>query len=345
MYERFTDRARKVMQMANQEAQRLNHEYIGTEHVLLGIVREGGGVAANVLKSLDVDLRLVRPEVEKRLTPGPSTIPMGKLPMTPRVKKVIEWALAAAASLSHNYVGSEHLLLGLLAAKGGIAEIVLTKMGVTHARVREEITILLGQDGRAATERRMQGQAEQLAKTVGCVQQAEATAGAAEAQTAGQPPAAGNVAQPRAGFTADEIVKRIRQWHESAGSADMMLNAHVAKRNSERLEEFRRLVADLAAMRGSVRPSDSPEEVVGYAVALATQLFRVELPEELRIKLTPPADPASGDPSGGTRRAAGWSAWTIGIDLAEGGEPRPPGAGAGSAAGPDRPASTGGAEG
>src|SRR5437763_446973 len=93
MYERFTDRARKVMQLANQEAQRFNHEYIGTEHVLLGLIKEGSGVAANVLKNLDVDLRKIRNEVEKIVQAGPDMVTMGKLPQTPRAKKVIEYAI------------------------------------------------------------------------------------------------------------------------------------------------------------------------------------------------------------------------------------------------------------
>src|ERR1700741_71104 len=114
MYERFTDRARKVMQLANQEAQRFNHEYIGTEHILLGLVKEGSGVAANVLKNLDVDLRKIRHEVENIVLPGPEMVTMGKLPMTPRAKKVIEYAMDEARTMLHNYVGTEHLLLGLM---------------------------------------------------------------------------------------------------------------------------------------------------------------------------------------------------------------------------------------
>ena len=96
MYERFTDRARKVMQLANQEAQRFNHEYIGTEHVLLGLIKEGSGVAANVLKNLDVDLRKIRLEVEKLVQSGPDMVTMGKLPQTPRAKKVIEYSMEEA---------------------------------------------------------------------------------------------------------------------------------------------------------------------------------------------------------------------------------------------------------
>ena len=105
MYERFTDRARKVMQLANQEAQRFNHEYVGTEHVLLGLVKEGSGVAANVLKNLDVDLRKIRVEVEKIVQSGPDMVTMGKLPQTPRAKKVIEYAIEEARNLNHNNVG------------------------------------------------------------------------------------------------------------------------------------------------------------------------------------------------------------------------------------------------
>ena len=119
MYERFTDRARKVMQLANQEAQRFNHEYIGTEHILLGLVKEGSGVAANVLKNLDVDLRKIRIEVEKIVQAGPDMVTMGKLPQTPRAKKVIEYAMDEARNLNHNYVGTEHLLLGLLREQEG----------------------------------------------------------------------------------------------------------------------------------------------------------------------------------------------------------------------------------
>ena len=121
MYERFTDRARKVMQLANQEAQRFNHEYIGTEHVLLGLIKEGSGVAANVLKNLDVDLRKIRLEVEKLVQSGPDMVTMGKLPQTPRAKKVIEYSMEEARNLNHNYVGTEHILLGLLREQEGVA--------------------------------------------------------------------------------------------------------------------------------------------------------------------------------------------------------------------------------
>ena len=144
MYERFTDRARKVMQLANQEAQRFNHEYIGTEHILLGLIKEGSGVAANVLKNLDVDLRKIRLEVEKLVQSGPEMVTMGKLPQTPRAKKVIEYSMEEARNLNHNYVGTEHILLGLLREQEGVAAQVLMNLGLKLEEVREEVLNLLG---------------------------------------------------------------------------------------------------------------------------------------------------------------------------------------------------------
>jgi len=144
MYERFTDRARKVMQLANQEAQRFNHEYIGTEHILLGLVKEGSGVAANVLKNLEVDLRKIRLEVEKLVQSGPEMVTVGTLPQTPRAKKVIEYSMEEARNLNHSYVGTEHILLGLLREQEGVAAQVLMNLGLKLEDVREEVLNLLG---------------------------------------------------------------------------------------------------------------------------------------------------------------------------------------------------------
>ena len=144
MFDRFTDRARKVMGLARQEAQRLNHEYIGTEHILLGLVQEGSGVAANVLKNLDVDMRKVRAEVEKLVKTGPSMVTMGQLPFTPRAKKVLELALEEASNLGHNYIGTEHILLGLIKEQDGKAAKVLTNLDVQLEQVRNEILDFLG---------------------------------------------------------------------------------------------------------------------------------------------------------------------------------------------------------
>ena len=144
MFERFTDRARKVMALANQEAQRFNHEYIGTEHILLGLVKEGSGVGATVLKNLDVDIKKLRLEVEKLVKSGPDMVTMGKLPQTPKAKKVIEYAIEEARALNHNYVGTEHILLGLLRESEGIAAQVLMNLGLKLEDVRQEVLNLLG---------------------------------------------------------------------------------------------------------------------------------------------------------------------------------------------------------
>ncbi|MGL6196195.1 MAG: ATP-dependent Clp protease ATP-binding subunit, partial [Thermoguttaceae bacterium] len=132
------------MQLANQEAQRFNHEYIGTEHILLGLVKEGSGVAANVLKNLDVDLRKIRLEVEKLVRSGPDLVTMGRLPQTPRAKKVIEFSMEEARNLNHNYVGTEHILLGLLREQEGVAAQVLMNLGLKLEDVRQEVLNLLG---------------------------------------------------------------------------------------------------------------------------------------------------------------------------------------------------------
>jgi ATP-dependent Clp protease ATP-binding subunit ClpC len=143
------------MQLANQEAQRFNHEYIGTEHILLGLIKEGSGVAANVLKNLEVDLRKIRLEVEKLVQSGPDMVTMGKLPQTPRAKKVIEYSMEEARNLGHNYVGTEHILLGLLREQEGVAAQVLMNLGLKLEEVREEVLSLLGHglEGAEGSER------------------------------------------------------------------------------------------------------------------------------------------------------------------------------------------------
>ncbi len=146
-YERFTDRAREVMRLANQEAQRFNHEYIGTEHILLGLVREGSGVAAHILKNVDVDLRKIRLEVEKIVQGGPDMVTMGRLPQTPRAKKVFEYAIEEARNLNHNYVGTEHVLLGLIREQESVAAQVLMNLGLRLDDLRDEVLHLFGQNG------------------------------------------------------------------------------------------------------------------------------------------------------------------------------------------------------
>ena len=148
MFERLTDRARKVMALANQEAKRFKHEYIGTEHILLGLVNEGSGVGANVLKNLNVDLTRMRAEVEKLVKPGADSTPTAdRLPQTPRAKKVIEYAIEEACDLGHGQVGTEHFLLGLLRESDGVAAHVLTNLGIDLRGTRQEIMTLLGAGG------------------------------------------------------------------------------------------------------------------------------------------------------------------------------------------------------
>jgi len=157
MFDRFTERARKVMSLARQEAQRFNHDYIGTEHILLGLVQEGSGVAAQVLKNLEVEPRKIRIEVEKIVKNGTNMVTMGQLPFTPRAKKVLELALEEAQNLGHNYIGTEHLLLGLIRENEGIAAQVLLNLGTKLEEVREEVLELLGAD---QGEGGQQGQAQ-----------------------------------------------------------------------------------------------------------------------------------------------------------------------------------------
>ncbi|HYV39354.1 MAG TPA: Clp protease N-terminal domain-containing protein [Gemmataceae bacterium] len=143
MYERFTDRARKVMQLANEEAIRLKHEYIGTEHILLGLIKEGSGVGALVLRDLYVDLGAVCREVEKIIIGQAETL-SGKLPQTPRAKRVIEFAIEEARVFNHNHVGTEHLLLGLIREGEGVAAQVLLNLELKPEDVRERVLALVG---------------------------------------------------------------------------------------------------------------------------------------------------------------------------------------------------------
>src|SRR5690349_3046809 len=144
-FDKFTERARKVLTLAQEEAQRFNHNYIGTEHLLLGLVREGDGVAARVLSNMGVQLPKVRSAVEFIIGRG-ETMVMGEIGLTPRAKKVIELAVDEARRLNHHYIGTEHLLLGLVREGEGIAAGVLESLGVNLERVRSETIRVLSQN-------------------------------------------------------------------------------------------------------------------------------------------------------------------------------------------------------
>lgn len=140
----FTDRARKVMKLANKGAVRLNQVHIGTEHILLGLAKEGSGVAANILNDLGVDHRTIWLEIEKIVASGPDKVPKEKLPLTPKARNVINYSMQEAQKMSHNYVGTEHLLLGLLREQEGVAAQILMNLGQKLEDVRQEVLNLLG---------------------------------------------------------------------------------------------------------------------------------------------------------------------------------------------------------
>ena len=145
MFENFTERARKVMSLARQEAQRLNSEFIGTEHMLLAIIKEGGGTANMVLKKFEVSMKKICQEIEKLITPSTSpTVTLGQLPFSPRAKRVIELASEASSQLGHDVIGTEHILLGLVKENEGIAAQVLINMGLKIDAVRDMVLEVLG---------------------------------------------------------------------------------------------------------------------------------------------------------------------------------------------------------
>jgi len=155
MSQRFTDRARRVVALAQEEARRLNHNYIGTEHILLGLIREGEGAGAKALESLGISLDVVRQQVEEIIGQGQQA-PSGHLPPTPRAKKVLDLSLRESSQLGHNYIGTEHILLGLIREGNGVAAQVLIMLGADPNRVRRQvIQIIHGpppREGAPATE-------------------------------------------------------------------------------------------------------------------------------------------------------------------------------------------------
>jgi len=144
MFDRFTERARKVLLLAREEAKNFNHDYIGTEHILLGLIKEGQGVASAVLQNLGLSLERIRLEIEKKVATGPDIEVLGEIEFTPRAKRVIELAMEEARKFGHNYIGTEHLLLGLLLEEEGVAASVLNNLGVSLSKIQKEIMQLLG---------------------------------------------------------------------------------------------------------------------------------------------------------------------------------------------------------
>ncbi len=139
MFERFTDRARRVVVLAQEEARMLNHDYVGTEHILLALIREGGGVAAQALESLGITEEAARQQVEEIVGPGQTGPQRGHLPVTPRAKKTLQLSMREAIALGHGYIGTEHILLGLIREDDGVAIRVLNGLGVDPNRVRQQV--------------------------------------------------------------------------------------------------------------------------------------------------------------------------------------------------------------
>ncbi len=148
MFQRFTDRARRIVVQAQEEARALDHNYVGTEHILLGLIQEGSGLAVKVLESLGISLDTARQRVEEAVSQGAAT-PSGHIPFTPRAKKVLELALGEARLLGHDYVGTEHILLGLIRQGYGVAGQVLTGLGADLNGAREQVVRLLDEYRRA----------------------------------------------------------------------------------------------------------------------------------------------------------------------------------------------------
>ena len=208
MFERFTDRARRVVVLAQDEARMLDHSYIGTEHILLGLIHEGEGVAARALDALEISLDSVREQVEGIVGRG-KEVPSGHIPFTPRAKKVLELSLRESLQLGHDYIGTEHILLGLVREGEGVAAQVLVGLGADLSRVRQQVTkILHEQGGEGGTQSgiRVVGSKAQLAEVVERVDEVVTRLEAIEARLASierrlpgktEPPAGGQ--EPPAG--------------------------------------------------------------------------------------------------------------------------------------------------
>jgi ATP-dependent Clp protease ATP-binding subunit ClpC len=153
VFERFTDRARRVLTLAQEEARQLNHSFIGTEHILLGLIHEGDGVGAQALRSLGISSQVVRDKVQE-IVGTAGTVADGSPPFTPRAKKVLELALREALQLNHSYIGTEHILLGLVREGEGVAATVLVSLGADLPRVRQEVNSLMSGGQEAAAGRR-----------------------------------------------------------------------------------------------------------------------------------------------------------------------------------------------
>jgi len=283
MFERFTDRARRVMVLAQEEARLVNHSHIGTEHLLLGLIHEGEGVAAQALESLGVSLQTVRQQVEEIIGQGQHA-PAGRMPFTPRAKKVLELARREALAMGHNYVGTEHILLGLIREGDGVAAQVLVRLGADLNRVRQRVIQLLAghqdepESGRAARRAGKAGQRqhELLPEILGRVESIDSQLAAIGERMGAGPDVSG----------LDQQIAQARRDKEAAAGAEEYESA------AELRDRERQLLADRAA-----RQQEWASEHVDLA-SLAGELRRVgeevgRLRDLLRQQGTGPQDGAA----------------------------------------------------
>jgi ATP-dependent Clp protease ATP-binding subunit ClpA len=232
MFERFTDRARRVVPLAQEEAKRLDHNYIGTEHLLLGLIREGEGVAAKALESLGISLDAVRQQVKEIIGRGQQA-PSGHMPFTPRAKKVLELSLREALQLGHDYIGTEHLLLGLIREGDGVAAQVLIRLGADLNRVRQQIIALLYQSKESRLARRSAEEGAPLPEVQARLDAVEDWLAAVEERVGTRPDTS----------DLDEQIDRVRRERLAAANAQEDEQA-AALRNREK-----KLLADKAVRR------------------------------------------------------------------------------------------------
>jgi hypothetical protein len=232
MFERFTDRARRVVVLAQEEARMLNHNYVGTEHILLGLIHEGEGVAAKALESLGISLEAVRAQVEEIIGQG-QQIPSEHIPFTPRAKKVMELSLREALQLGHDYIGTEHILLGLIREGDGVAAQVLIRLGADLNRVRQQVIAVLYQSKEPRLARRPAEEGASLPEVQARLDAVEDWLAAVD-QRVGTGPDTSDL---------DEQIDRVRRERLAAANAEEYEQA-AALRNREK-----ELLADKTARR------------------------------------------------------------------------------------------------